>query len=75
MTKINSTVDHLLFEAYKQLFVLPKESQDESAINNLKAEWDSQVSLYFNFVLLVITRLGCCRVRERCVKYSFHLRK
>lgn len=42
----SSTVDHLLFEAYKQLFVLPKEEQNVEALKEMKAEWE-QIVLEF----------------------------
>jgi len=41
----SSTVDHLLFEAYKQLFVLSKEEQNAPELKEMKAEWDTQVVL------------------------------
>lgn len=39
----SSTVDHLLFEAYKQLFVLAKDHQDATKIQEMRDEWDTQV--------------------------------
>ena len=36
-------MDHLLFEAYKQLFVLSKDKQNPTKIQEMKAEWDTQV--------------------------------
>lgn len=39
----SSTVDHLLFEAYKQLFVLPEDQQNSSLLEQLKHEWDAQI--------------------------------
>lgn len=41
----SSTVDHLLFEAYKELFVLPKSLQNPKKIQEMKEEWDTQIVL------------------------------
>jgi len=39
----SSTIDHLLFEAYTQLFVLSEEKRDNDKIQSLKNTWDLQV--------------------------------
>ena len=36
-------MDHLLFEAYKQLFVLSDGEQNKILLEELRHEWDSQV--------------------------------
>jgi glutathione S-transferase len=41
----SSTVDHLLFEAYKQLFVVPEEQQNTTLLEELRVQWDSQIIL------------------------------
>lgn len=40
----SSTIDHLLFEAYTQLFVLTDETRDADKISALKYSWNTQVA-------------------------------
>jgi glutathione S-transferase len=43
----SSTVDHLLFEAYKQLFVIDDGEQNKTLLAELRHEWESQIVLEF----------------------------
>jgi len=47
----SSTMDHLLFEAYKQLFVLADDRQDAEKVESLKETWFTQVVVELEGVL------------------------